>query len=76
MIAGQIIELISAGANIFSKERALYYINKGQKIQRKIEQIADADFYDKDMNKKALLEREIDRETNKLRIEFLTEAKK
>ncbi len=72
----QILELISVGAKIFDKERTLYYMKKSDNLHRKIEKIEDTDFYSKDMNAKALAEREIERETHDLRLEFLAEAKK
>ena len=71
-----ILELISVGARLFDKERTLYYLKSSDKLQRKVEQVEDADFYDKDMNAKALAERELERETHELRLEFLAEASK
>ncbi len=71
-----ILELIIAGAGIFSDERKLYYIKKAETQMKKIEKIEDTDFYNKDMNAKALAEREIERDTTKLRLEYIAEAKK
>ena len=72
----EIVELITVGANLFSKERSLYYINKAAALEKKIQEVEDSDFYHKDMEAKGLAERELESTVNKLRLEFLAEAKK
>lgn len=72
----QILELITVGAKLFSKERALYFIKKAEGLQKIVERNEDADFYNKDMNAKAKAERELEKDTHKLRLEFLAEARK
>lgn len=70
-----ILELITLGAKIFDKERSLYYINKAAKLQEKIQKVVDSEFYKKDMEAKGRAERELEMDTTKLRLEFVSEAK-
>ena len=70
-----ILELIAIGAKTLSKERSLYYINKAIKLQKVIQEVEDSDFYHKDMEAKGKAERELESDINKLRLEFVGEAK-
>jgi hypothetical protein len=72
----QILELVKIGANIFSDERKLYFIKRVDELQAIVYKNEDADFYDKDMNQKAIAERQLAEETEKLRLKFVSEATK
>jgi len=72
----EILELITMGAKLFGSERTLYYYKKAKQLENKINRVVDSEFYKKDMESKGKAERELQSETNKLRLEFVSEAKK
>lgn len=69
------LELITIGARTLEKERSLYYINKAMKLQERIVEISEANFYKKDMEAKGRAERELESSVHNLRLEFIKEAK-
>jgi len=69
------LDLIIIGAKTLSKERSLYYIKKATKLQEKIFEVEDSDFYNKDMEAKGKAERELASGVHNLRLEFVKEAK-
>lgn len=70
----QILELITIGARVFSEERQRYYEGRTKKLLKIIANVADADFYDKDMDAKGKAERTLLIETEELRKEYIKEA--
>lgn len=72
----KILELILVGAGIFQSERKEYFENRSKKLMRKIQDVADSEFYSKDMEAKGKAERELNLEVESLRKEYLKEAAK
>lgn len=70
-----ILELVLVGAQIFQEERKRYYENKVKNLQKKIFEVSDSDFYQKDMEAKGMAERELLLEQDALAKEMITEAK-
>ena len=69
-----ILELITIGARIFDKERTLYYLKQAKKLEDRIHQVEDSDFYKKDMEAKGKAERELESKVHQLRLQFVSEA--
>lgn len=70
-----ILQLVLVGAQIFQEERKRYYENKVKNLQKKIFEVADSDFYQKDMEAKGKAERELLLEEDALAKEMIAEAK-
>ena len=71
-----ILELITLGAGIFASERKEYFKNRVRKLLEEIQDVADSDFYSKDLEAKGLAERKLILEVDELRKEFVLEAKR
>lgn len=69
-----ILELITIGANLFDKERTLYYLKQAKKLEDEIHEVEDSDFYSKDMEAKGRAERELQSQVHQLRLQFVSEA--
>jgi len=73
-MANLILQIIASGAGIFRDERANYYKNKADKLQKKIFEVEDSEFYKKDMEAKGNAQRELALETENLGREYIKEA--
>lgn len=68
-----ILELITFTAKFLNQERKLYYINKADGYLKAIQNVEDSDYYKKDMDAKGKAEREIQQNTEQLRLEIMRE---
>ena len=73
---GGILQLITIGAQIFQSERQQHYKNEVTKLLEKIQDVADSNFYNKDMNAKDKAERELILKVDELKDAFIAEATK
>lgn len=71
-----ILGLITISAKIFSDERRRYFEKEVKSLQDSIHEVADSDFYNKDMEAKGLAERELERRRDALAQEILREGNK
>ena len=76
MNLGVILELILVGAKIFKDERQEYFANRSKELMKKIMEVEDSSYYDKDMEAKGQAQRQLNLDTDELRKQFILESAK